>query len=456
MSDWGATHSPDDALAGLDRESGEEFDTQVFFGAPLMALDGKDPAFSARITDMNQRILRSMIANHLFDDPPHIGVPDIARGKAAARAEAAAGIVLLRNNGILPLLRTAKNIVVIGGYANIGVMSGGGSSQVAPQSGPALAIPTTFAADDWQAMILDPGAPLRAIVARAPTTRITFDTGSYPAFAAAKARDADVAIVFATQWTSEGIDVPDLSLPAGQDALIAAVAAANPRTIVVLETGGPVLMPWLDKTAAVLEAWYPGIEGADAIADILFGDVNPSGRLPITFPASLEQLPRPKLDGLLDFNPRIPVNYDIEGSDVGYRWYDRKGLTPLFPFGFGLSYTSFRYDGLELRSEGNTIQASFTVTNAGSRQGRDTPQLYVTARGGVRGQRLIGWALVELAAGASTRVTVTADPRLLSDWSVARHGWSMPAGRYDVTVNSSAATPVLSGATGLEARLMPP
>jgi beta-glucosidase len=456
MSDWGATHSTADALAGLDRESGEEFDAQVFFGTPLMALDSKDPAYTARITEMNQRILRSMIANHLFDDPPRIGMPDIARGKAAARAEAAAGAVLLRNNGILPLLRTAKKIAVIGGYANIGVMSGGGSSQVAPQSGPALAIPTTFAADDWQAMILDPGAPLRAIAARAPAARVTFDTGSYPAFAAAKARDADVAIVFATQWTSEGMDVPDLNLPAGQDGLIAAVAAANPHTVVVLETGGPVLMPWLDKTAAVLEAWYPGIEGADAIADILFGDVNPSGRLPITFPASLEQLPRPKLDGLLDFDPRIPVNYDIEGSDVGYRWYDRKGLTPLFSFGFGLSYTSFRYDELALRSEGNTIQASFTVTNTGSRQGRDTPQLYVTTRGGVRGQRLIGWAVVELAPGASTKVTVTADPRLLSDWSVARHGWSMPAGRYDVTVNSSAATAVLSGATGLEARLMPP
>ena len=138
----------------------------------------------------------------------------------------------------------------------------------------------------------------------------------------------------------------------------------------VLETGGPVLMPWLDKAAAVLEAWYPGIKGAEAIADMLFGDVNPSGRLPITFPASLDQTPRPKLDGLFDFEPgQTTVNYDIEGSDVGYRWYDRKGLTPLFPFGFGLSYTSFRYDDLKLRSEGNTIHASFTVTNTGDRPG---------------------------------------------------------------------------------------
>src|SRR5579863_1224131 len=457
MSDWGANHSTSDALMGLDRESGEEFDSQIFFGAPLMALDGKDPAYTARITDMNQRILRSMIANHLFDDPPRIGTPDVARGEAAARAEAAAGTVLLKNDVILPLLKTAKRIAVIGGYANIGVMSGGGSSQVAPQSGPALAIPTTYAADDWQAMLLMPGAPVKAIATRPPAAHVTYYDGAYPDFAAARARQADIAIVFATQWTSEGVDVPDLNLPNGQDALIAAVAAANPHTIVVLETGGPVLMPWLDKTAAVLEAWYPGIKGADAIADILFGDVNPSGRLPITFPASLEQTPRPKLDGLLDFEfGKTAVNYDIEGSDVGYRWYDRRGLTPLFPFGFGLSYTSFRYDDLKLRSEGNTIHASFTVTNTGTRQGRDTPQVYVTARGKTKGQRLIGWANVDLAPGASMRVTVDADPRLLADWFTPRHRWQMPAGRYDVTVNSSAAAVALSGSTGLEARHMLP
>jgi beta-glucosidase len=457
MSDWGATHAVADALNGLDRESGEEFDSQIFFGAPLAAQDGKSPAYTARITDMNQRILRSMLASHLFDDPTKISTPDVARGEAAARAEEAAGAVLLKNNGVLPLLKTAKRIAVIGGYANIGVMSGGGSSQVAPQSGPALAIPTTFAADEWQAMVLEPGAPVKAIAARAPGAHVTFDTGAYPEFAAAQAKSADVAIVFVTQWTSEGMDVPDLNLPHGQDALVAAVEAANPHTIVVLETGGPVVMPWLDKAAAVLEAWYPGIQGADAIADILFGDVNPSGRLPITFPASLEQTPHPTLDGLYDFvGGRTSVNYDIEGSDVGYRWYDRKGLTPLFPFGFGLSYTSFRYDNLELRSEGNTIHASFTVTNTGTRQGRDTPQVYVTTRGDAKGQRLIGWANVDLAPGASTRVTVDADPRLLADWSVARHGWSVPAGRYDVTVNASATSVALSGATGLETRVLPP
>jgi len=457
MSDWGATHATSDALAGLDRESGEEFDPQIYFGPPLAALDGKDRTYTARITDMNRRILRSMLANHLFDDPARIGTPDIARGEAAARAEADAGIVLLKNDGVLPLAKTARHIAVIGGYANIGVMSGAGSSQVAPQGGPALNIPTTMTADDWQAVVLHPGAPVKAIAARAPQARVTFDTGAYPAFAAARARDADIVIIFATQWTTEGLDVPDLSLPNAQDALIAAVTAVNPHTIVVLETGGPVLMPWLNKAAAVMESWYPGIKGAEAIADVLFGDVNPSGRLPITFPASIDQTPRPVLDGLFDFQPgRTTVNYDIEGSDVGYRWYDRKGLTPLFPFGFGLSYTSFRYDDLQLRSEGNTIHATFTVTNTGDRQGRDTPQIYVTGRGKTKGQRLIGWANVELAPGASTKVTVDADPRLLADWSTQRRRWALPAGRYDVTVNSSAASVALTGSTGLESRLLPP
>jgi beta-glucosidase len=253
------------------------------------------------------------------------------------------------------------------------------------------------------------------------------------------------------------MDVPDLSLPGNQDALIAAVASANPHTIVVLETGGPVTMPWLDKAGAVLEAWYPGIKGADAIADILFGDVNPSGRLPITFPASLDQTPRPKLDGLYDTDPsKLRVNYDIEGSDVGYRWYDRKGLTPLFAFGHGLSYTTFKYDDLVLRSEGNVMRATFTVTNTGNRQGRDTPQVYVTARGKMKGQRLIGWGNVDLAPGASQKVTVEADPRLLADWSVPRHRWLLPAGRYDVTVGSSAVSPQLNASTALETRLLPP
>jgi beta-glucosidase len=215
-----------------------------------------------------------------------------------------------------------------------------------------------------------------------------------------------VAIVFATEWRTEGLDQPDLSLPDGQDALIAAVAAANPRTIVVLETGGPVAMPWLDKTAAVLEAWYPGARGGEAIAKVLFGEANPGGRLPVTFPASVAQLPRPKLDGSdtldPDFmgNPPTPqttlkADYNVEGSDVGYRWFARTGAKPLFPFGYGLSYTTFAQDGLSV--DGKT--ARFTLRNTGKVAGDDVGQVYLVDRAGSAKRRLVGFARVHLEPG---------------------------------------------------------
>jgi beta-glucosidase len=188
----------------------------------------------------------------------------------------------------------------------------------------------------------------------------------------------------------------------------------------------------------VLQAWYPGIKGGQAISDILFGDVNPSGRLPITFPASLNQIPRPQLDGLYENDTsNLHVDYNIEGSDVGYRWYHRKGITPLFAFGYGLSYTSFQYDQLSVKAD-RTLHIRFRVTNTGQRQGRDTPQLYVTSRAGVEGQRLIGWAKVDLLAGQSQLVNVDVDPRLLADWSIERHGWEIKGGSYEITLNSSA------------------
>jgi beta-glucosidase len=215
---------------------------------------------------------------------------------------------------------------------------------------------------------------------------VTYRDGTVIADAVDQAKKADVAIVFATKWSTEGQDHADFSLPNGQDALIAAVAA-NPRTIVVLETGNPVDMPWLDKVPAVVEAWYGGSRGGDAIASVLFGETNPSGRLPITFPARASQLPRPVVDGYWDLetnfagDPPTPdtkllANYNIEGSDVGYRWFARKGEKALFPFGHGLSYTSFAADGLSVKG----LSASFTVKNTGAREGAYVAQLYLTSR----------------------------------------------------------------------------
>jgi len=345
------------------------------------------------------------------------------------------------------LLATAKSVAVIGGYADSGVLSGGGSSQVEGEGGPALAVPMggegPFAA--LFAQSYQRSSPLKAMKARAPQTKFDYRDGRYVAEAVAAAKKAEVAVVFATQWMSEGVDVPDLSLPYGQDELIAAVVAANPHTIVVLENGGPLIMPWLDKTAAVVEAWFPGARGGQAIASVLFGDTNPSGHLPVTFPASIDQLPHPVLPGSdsveQNFEGKgkpgqtLSVDYDVEGSDVGYRWFARTGAKPAFPFGFGLSYTSFAHDGLSVKG-GNTVSASFTVKNTGARDGADVPQLYLVNQAGKPLKRLAGFSKVALKAGESKTVTVTVDPRLLANF--VGHEWLIKGGSYGFALGASA------------------
>ena len=274
---------------------------------------------------------------------------------------------------------------------------------------------------------------------RDPRGGRTFEyLGEDPLLAGTLARRSDIAIVFATQWRTEGEDVPDLGLPNGQDALIAAVAAANPHTIVVLQTGGPVLMPWLPDVQAVLEAWYPGAQGGEAIADALFGQVPPSGRLPVTFPASEAQLPRPTLPGSgLPPMSRMDVDYNIEGSDIGYRYFARTGAKPLFPFGFGLGYTSFGVaDPHDV--PGDPPGISVTVTNTGTVAGTDIVQLYLLRAPHRDQQRLLGWARVALAPHQARRVAITIDPLLLCDWDQAGHAWRRDAGDYRVAIGASA------------------
>ena len=442
MSDWGAVPGVDAALHGLDQQSGQQIDPAVFFDAPLKAAAASGHVPAARISDMTRRILRSMFAAGLFDTPQTLAPIDHEAGAAVAQRAAEEGTVLLKNaGGLLPLGPGARRIVVIGGFADSGVLAGGGSSQVIPAEGVAVRVPVAGEGDlpgAWRAMVFHPSSPLKAIRALAPQARVTFVEGSYPSAAAAAARDADVAIVFATQWMTEGDDAPDLTLPGGQDQLIAAVAAANPHTVVVLETGGPVLMPWLDGAGAVLEAWYPGERGGEAIARVLFGQVDSSGRLPITFPTGVDQLPRPALPGAgLAPLTKIDVDYDIEGSDVGYRWFARQGLKPLFAFGYGLSYTHFTHGGLELKGGGG-LTASFDVANDGARPGADVPQLYLVSAAGKPVKRLIGFARVSLAPGETRRLTLTADPRLLGRFDAAAGRWRIEAGEYRVAVGMSA------------------
>jgi beta-glucosidase len=453
MTDWGALHALDAAERGTDQESAQQTDKTAFFDKPLKAALADGSFKKAQLDRMVRRILRSMFAEGLFDHPPTPSPINYDADAMIAQHAAEEGIVLLKNAGcLLPLNDQVKSIAAIGGHADVGVLSGGGSSQVIPVGGPALSLPSSEMAP-FRKIVYDPSSPLKAIAAKAPGAKIAFADGTDPAAAAAVAKDADIAIVFATQWLIEGYDAPDLSLPDHQDALIAAVTAANPHTVVVLETGDPVLMPWLDQTPAVLEAWYPGARGGEAIANVLFGAVNPSGRLPITFPKAEAQLPRPVVPGR-DVAERAPIDVDYpEGADLGYRWFEAKGETPLFPFGYGLSYTDFRYANLAVTG-GKALTARFSVTNAGARAGASVAQVYASPPGGVK--RLIGWKRVALKPGETRTVSVAADPRLLAAFDEKAHDWTLAAGTYRVEVGANVADTALRGSARLSARRLAP
>jgi beta-glucosidase len=456
MSDWGGTPSWEFALAGLDQESGAQLDALFWqgesFGEPLRAAlaDGRLPR--SRLSDMVCRILRSMYAVGVdaWADPPVI---DTARHEALALETARQGIVLLRNDGLLPLTAGVRTVAVIGGQAHLGVPTGTGSSAVTPPGGYAAVVPVGGPGIMGRSrnLLLLPSSPMAELRKLVPDARIEFDPGMSPAEAAGLARRSDVAVVFAIRVEGEGYDLADLSLPWGQDAVIDAVAAANPNTIVVLETGNACAMPWQEHVRAVVQAWYPGQAGGRAIAEILTGAVNPSGRLPLTFPASLAQTPRPDLPGQgTPWGTPTTVEYR-EGAEAGYRWYAKTGATPLHAFGHGLSYTRFTYSNLEVEG-GETIAVRFRVTNAGDREGADVPQVYLTEAAGDRRLRLLGFERVELAPGESREVTVTADPRLLARFDRDAGQWRIAAGVHRVALGRSAADLVETAEVGLDER----
>lgn len=442
MSDWGATHSTVAAANnGLDQQSGHEFDKSPYFGGALQEAIKTGAVPQSRLDDMVTRILRAMFAKGVVDNPvKEGGAIDFAKNGAVSRTTAEEGMVLLKNdNRVLPLAKTVRTIAVIGGHADAGVLAGGGSSLVYPVGGNAV---KGLKPDTWPGPVMyHNSSPLRAIRAQAPNAKVVYDDGTDPARAARVASQADVALVFATQWVGEALDATSLALPDRQDDLIAQVAGANGRTVVVLENGGPVVMPWLDKVPAVLETWYPGTSGGEAIANVLFGNVNPSGHLPATFPASEQQLPRPKLDG----DPKQPemqfaVDY-TEGAAVGYKWFDLKGHKPLFPFGHGLSYTTFSYSGLSSRMQDGRLHVRFKVTNTGSVAGKDVPQVYVSPVGAKweAPKRLGGWNKVALQPGESKEVEVTVEPRMLAMFDEVSRTWRIAKGKVKVMLAEDAA-----------------
>ena len=447
VSDWAATHSTAKAsAAGLDQEEPAE----IFYGAPMKnaVQSGKVPM--AQIDDHVHRILRSMFATGVIDDPPHKYVVDVEHGFEVAQSIAEHSIVLLKNQGgQLPLSATQlRSIAVIGAHSDVGMISGAGSAQVDAPGGNAI-LPPGEGVTHWQDEIWFRTSPLKNIQAKAPNAKVEYDPGTDPASAAALAKSADVAIVFAYQWETEGKDLETLQLPHNQDALIEAVAAANPHTIVVLESGSPVTMPWVDQVSAIVEAWYPGIRGAEALTNILFGDVNPSAKLPITFPRSDADLPHPEIikppaasvsedwrkiaAGLTAFQ----IHYD-EGLKVGYKWYDAEHKPVLFPFGFGLSYTTYVYSGLKV-IPGTPLRVSFTVANTGSRPGAEIAEIYASLPNGTGEppKRLVGWAKVKLNAGESKPVELEIDPLYLSIFNVDQNRWQLVPGEYKLMVGGS-------------------
>jgi beta-glucosidase len=499
MSDWGGTHSTyKAAMAGLD----QEMPGSGFFGDNLKKAVESGEIPVARVNDMVHRILRSMFAVGVIDNPPRRQVVDIFKGLEDAQALAEESIVLLKNSGNqLPLSGAVKSIAIIGSHADAGIISGGGSAQVDPPGGNAVpppppppgAQPGGRGGMGRGGAVYFPDSPLKAIHAKAPNAKVTYDAGTDPAAAASLAKSSDIAIVFVNQPMSEGRDAATLSLPDKQDDLVAAVAAANPHTIVVLETGGPVTMPWINNVSGVLEAFFPGTRGAEAIANILFGEVNPSAKLPVTFAKSDADLPHPQIAGmnLTAAPPAAPITvpggmangsapspiapgvpgaigavplaagaagggggrggrggmppFDVpytEGLKVGYKWFDAENKEPLFPFGYGLSYTTYAYSGLKVAATGSGVTVTFSVKNTGKRGGQEIAQVYASLPSGTGEppKRLIGWDKVELAPGQSKTVTVSVEPLFLSVFNEQKDGWQVVPGDYKVLVGGSSHT----------------
>lgn len=455
MSDFGAVHSTAPSLdAGLDMELNRPvwFTPQRLHAALEAGEITEDQIDAAAF-----RVVRAFIATGLFDHPlPEVPETDLVTdaSRALAREIAEKGSVLLKNDGVLPLADSGLDVAVVGPTASNTPTNGVSTQTVCtswlPFGGGRPAVPCP-----------DPVAPLDAITERVEASggTVTFDDGTDLARAARVAEAADVAVVFGYYPMGEFSDIADLRLDGNGDALVQAVAGAATRTVVVTQTGSAVEMPWIDDVDAVLHVWYAGREMGTAIANLLWGDVNPSGKLPMTFPRSLDDVPTQTpaqypgvfADGSTERTQPgeiRQVEYS-EGMQVGYRWYEAQGIEPLFAFGHGLSYTTFEYSKVKVTPkqvrDGHEVRVSFRLTNTGDVAGEEVAQVYVTLpdAAGEPFQRLVGWQRVHLQPGEHANVTVD----LSRDELVTRHllqyfdadagAWTTPTGQFEVRVGSA-------------------
>ncbi|WP_333770161.1 glycoside hydrolase family 3 C-terminal domain-containing protein [Streptomyces sp. IBSBF 2435] len=426
-SDWGGAHSTvDSANNGMTIEMPGGY----FYADFLAQALANGTVSQATLNTMVSRVLTQMFAFGLFEKHKtgdRNSVVTTPAHQATARQVAEQGSVLLKNTGVLPLsTATTHSIAVIGPDGGAGVRSVGGGSATATSSGTV--------------------SPLTALQNRMGSdSAVTYNDGTDINAAVTAARNANVAVVAVGYGENEGTDLTGIDLPDTQNQLITQVAAANPNTIVVLNTGSAVTMPWLGQVKGVIEEWYAGQEVGNSLAALLFGDVNPSGKLPVTFPASLNDVPA-------HTTAQWPGNGNVqysEGLKVGYRWYDAQNITPLFPFGFGLSYTTFGFSGLQvgaLDGSGNAT-VSATVTNTGTRAGAEIAQLYVgdPASTGEPAKQLKGFQRVDLQPGASAKVSFTVTAHDLAYWNTATSKWTTAAGGYQILVGDSSRNLPLAG-----------
>jgi len=423
-SDFGAVHSTvPSALAGLDLE----MPTGKYFGTNLETAieSGKVPM--SIIDDKLIRRFRTMMEYGLFDHATKPKAIPARKDGIEARHLAEEGMVLLKNeNNELPLNpKKLHNIAVIGLSATNAVTGGGGSSHVEP---------------------LYTVAPVDGIKQRVGSkVKVAFADGKDVTQAVTLAKSSDVAIVMVGDDETEGKD-HSLTLGTNQDTLIEAIAAANPHTILVLKTGSPILMPWVDKMPAILEAWYPGEEDGNAVTAVLFGDINPSGKLPITFPKSLADLPAKTSEQYPGVQSAARYS---EGLFVGYRHYDAQKIEPLFPFGFGLSYTTFAYKNLAITPQKfstnsnsrPSVVVDLDIANAGKRFGKAVVELYVglpsTTEVPQPSAQLKGFKKVALKPGQTRHVRLEINARAFSYWDINAHGWKIIPGTCRIMVGSS-------------------
>jgi beta-glucosidase len=427
LSDWGATHSTvPSALNGLDLE----MPTGIYFDKELRkAVDAGEVPVSVIDEKLVRRFAKMIEFGDFGPQPKAVPIPALEHG-AISRQIAAQGMVLLKNEGgLLPLDATSlKTVLVVGPYAVRPNTGGGGSSHVIP----------LYTITPYDGL----SAELKG--------RATVMDGSDIAAAVDAAKKSEMVIVMVGDQDTEGHD-QSLMLPAAQNELIKAMASANPNTVVVVKSGSAVLMPWIDNVPAVLEAWYPGEEDGHAVADVLTGKVNPSGKLPLSFPRSVE-------DTLASNPEQYPgvngVAHYSEGLEVGYRGYTAHQITPLFPFGFGLSYTEFKFDGLKVTMQpgGDNATVNFTVTNTGKRAGAEVAEVYLgfpaIDEGNEPPLQLKAFSKVMLQPGEAKTVELKLDTRAFSYWSEKAHAWTVAAGEFQVMVGDSSAN------TPLKANLM--